>query len=174
MLGNQLNPTSTMAQKMSDTLSQELEAHSIFTEASNSTTNLVGPQLHSRVIASVCVTKMLLSQNRRTAARSFPCFNHRLLFYKQIRSNQIGVPPTSFSSVFNATSNANINANTSASAAASAANTGALGGGAIPQTLDQLLERQWEQGSQFLMEQAQHFDSECTARKNMLPVAWVR
>lgn len=33
------------------------------------------------------------------------------------------------------------------------------GGGSIPQTLDQLLERQWEQGSQFLMEQAQHFDS---------------
>lgn len=32
-------------------------------------------------------------------------------------------------------------------------------GGSIPQTLDQLLERQWEQGSQFLMEQAQHFDS---------------
>lgn len=37
------------------------------------------------------------------------------------------------------------------------------GGGNIPQTLDQLLERQWEQGSQFLMEQAQHFDSECVA-----------
>lgn len=52
MLGNQLNPTSTMAQKMSDTLSQELEAHSIFTE-SNSSTNLIGPQLHSQVIASV-------------------------------------------------------------------------------------------------------------------------
>jgi hypothetical protein len=30
----------------------------------------------------------------------------------------------------------------------------------IPQSLDQLLERQWEQGSQFLMEQAQHFDSQ--------------
>lgn len=29
----------------------------------------------------------------------------------------------------------------------------------VPQSLDQLLERQWEQGSQFLMEQAQHFDS---------------
>ncbi|GBP11980.1 Uncharacterized protein F54F2.2, isoform a, partial [Eumeta japonica] len=29
---------------------------------------------------------------------------------------------------------------------------------AIPQSLEQLLERQWEQGSQFLMEQAQHFD----------------
>lgn len=28
-----------------------------------------------------------------------------------------------------------------------------------PQSLEQLLERQWEQGSQFLMEQAQHFDS---------------
>lgn len=40
---------------------------------------------------------------------------------------------------------------------------GGGGGGSIPQTLDQLLERQWEQGSQFLMEQAQHFDSKyCT------------
>ncbi len=29
---------------------------------------------------------------------------------------------------------------------------------ATPQTLEQLLERQWEQGSQFLMEQAQHLD----------------
>ncbi|XP_076300499.1 coiled coil domain containing protein Alhambra isoform X4 [Lasioglossum baleicum] len=121
MLGNQLNPTSTMAQKMSDTLSQELEAHSIFTEASNSTTNLVGPQLHSRVIAS------------------------------QIRSSQAGAPPTSFSSVFNTNANTNTNM-------ASTAGNAALGGGAIPQTLDQLLERQWEQGSQFLMEQAQHFD----------------
>ncbi|XP_076624133.1 coiled coil domain containing protein Alhambra isoform X1 [Colletes latitarsis] len=128
MLGNQLNPTSTMAQKMSDTLSQELEAHSIFTEANNSTTNLVGPQLHSRVIAS------------------------------QIRSNQTGAPPTSFSSVFNTTSNTNPNSSTSTIGAGSI--TGSLGGGAIPQTLDQLLERQWEQGSQFLMEQAQHFDSE--------------
>ncbi|XP_054009866.1 protein AF-10 isoform X2 [Hylaeus anthracinus] len=124
MLGNQLNPTSTMAQKMSDTLSQELEAHSIFTEASNSTTNLVGPQLHSRVIAS-------------------------------IRSNQASAPPTSFSSVFNTASNANPNTSTSTGAGSI---TGSLGGGAIPQTLDQLLERQWEQGSQFLMEQAQHFD----------------
>lgn len=140
MLGNQLNPTSTMAQKMSDTLSQELEAHSIFTEASNSTTNLVGPQLHSRVIAS-------------------------------IRSNQTGAPPTSFSSVFNSSNNTNTNTSTTTNA--STTNTGSLGGGAIPQTLDQLLERQWEQGSQFLMEQAQHFDSECTARKNMLSVAWV-
>lgn len=34
-----------------------------------------------------------------------------------------------------------------------------LGLGGNPQSLDQLLERQWEQGSQFLMEQAQHFDS---------------
>ncbi|XP_045509764.1 protein AF-10 isoform X4 [Colias croceus] len=31
-------------------------------------------------------------------------------------------------------------------------------GGSSAQSLDQLLERQWEQGSQFLMEQAQHFD----------------
>ena len=37
--------------------------------------------------------------------------------------------------------------------------SGANGNLAIPQSLEQLLERQWEQGSQFLMEQAQHFDS---------------
>ena len=29
----------------------------------------------------------------------------------------------------------------------------------FPQNLEQLLERQWEQGSQFLMEQAHNFDS---------------
>ena len=28
----------------------------------------------------------------------------------------------------------------------------------FPQSLEQLLERSWEQGSTFLMEQAQHFD----------------
>lgn len=39
--------------------------------------------------------------------------------------------------------------------------------GNTPQSLEQLLERQWEQGSQFLMEQAQHFDSEfCHILKN--------
>lgn len=37
--------------------------------------------------------------------------------------------------------------------------SGANGGMTVPQSLEQLLERQWEQGSQFLMEQAQHFDS---------------
>lgn len=35
----------------------------------------------------------------------------------------------------------------------------ATANGNTPQSLEQLLERQWEQGSQFLMEQAQHFDS---------------
>lgn len=76
------------------------------------------------------------------------------------------MPPTSFSPIFSTSSNNGNSAQPNAAAA-----SGALGGGAIPQTLDQLLERQWEQGSQFLMEQAQHFDSECTARKNMLTIA---
>jgi hypothetical protein len=116
MLGNQLNPTSSMAQKMSDTLSQELKAHSIFTEASNSGMNLVGPPLHSRVIASA-------------------------------KANQNAVTTPSFSSVFS-----------SNNTAGTTSNSGVLGSGSIPQTLDQLLERQWEQGSQFLMDQAQHFD----------------
>lgn len=38
---------------------------------------------------------------------------------------------------------------------------GTSASGNNPQSLEQLLERQWEQGSQFLMEQAQHFDSKC-------------
>nr|CAD7441601.1 unnamed protein product [Timema bartmani] len=117
MLGNQLNPSSTMAQKMSDTLSAELEAHSIFTDSNNTTTtSLMGPQLHSRVIAS---------------ARS-------------IAANQSG-------SGTGATNN-------TAGSGSNAANSAAAAAGSIPQSLDQLLERQWEQGSQFLMEQAQHFD----------------
>lgn len=37
--------------------------------------------------------------------------------------------------------------------------SGASSTNGAPQSLEQLLERQWEQGSQFLMEQAQHFDS---------------
>lgn len=109
MLGNQLNPNSNMAQKMTDHLNSELEAHSIYNAVENSS-NLVGPQLHSKVIASV-------------------------------RSN---------------------NSSSAGSAGSSGGLSSMLGGGSsgsIPQTLDQLLERQWEQGSQFLMEQAQHFDS---------------
>ncbi|GLH06535.1 PHD finger protein rhinoceros [Gryllus bimaculatus] len=114
MLGNQLNPSSTMAQKMSDTLSQELEAHSIFNDSSNSTSNLVGPPLHSRVIASV-------------------------------RSGQNN-------------SSSSTSASSSAAAANAASASASTSVATIPQSLDQLLERQWEQGSQFLMEQAQHFD----------------
>ena len=51
MLGNQLNPNSSMAQKMHDSLNQEVEAHSIYTSETNS--NLIGPQLHSKIVASV-------------------------------------------------------------------------------------------------------------------------
>lgn len=47
MLGNQLNPSSVMAQKMCDTLSQEMVAHSVFTQQEPTQNNsLVGPQLH--------------------------------------------------------------------------------------------------------------------------------
>lgn len=97
-----------MAQKMTDHLNSELEAHSIFNQA-ETMNNLVGPQLHSKVIASV-----------RSSSSS----------------TNLGSSSSGITSML-----------------------GAAGGGAVPQTLDQLLERQWEQGSQFLMEQAQHFDS---------------
>lgn len=63
MLGNQLNPNSSMAQKMHDSLNQEVEAHSIYTSDSNPSANLVGPQLHGKVIASVRVGFMFGGRN---------------------------------------------------------------------------------------------------------------
>lgn len=109
MLGNQLNPNSNMAQKMSDHLNHELEAHSVFTSDpdTNTSSNLVGPPL--------------LRHTTRSG-----------------NTNMAGNNP-----VGNLMSGVTGTGNTSA---------------VVPQSLDQLLERQWEQGSQFLMEQAQHFD----------------
>ncbi|KAL1497078.1 hypothetical protein ABEB36_008098 [Hypothenemus hampei] len=107
MLGNQLNPSSNMHQKMTDHLSNELEAHSIYHNSSDATPNLIGPQLHHRVVQSA---------------------------------------------------RASSTASSTASGGSGLSSMLGNGGGTIPQTLDQLLERQWEQGSQFLMEQAQHFD----------------
>ncbi|XP_056647033.1 protein AF-10 isoform X1 [Diorhabda sublineata] len=106
MLGNQLNPNSTMHSKMNDHLNNELEAHSIF-NPNESNSSLVGPQLHQRVLQSA-------------------------------RASSTG--------------------SSTASGGSGLSSMLSGGGGNIPQTLDQLLERQWEQGSQFLMEQAQHFD----------------
>lgn len=97
MLGNQLNPNSSVAQKMTDTLAAELEAHSVTNHASPvGTANFTGVPFPVRVVSP------------------------------SLKMN--AVPPSSGVSPF-------------------------------PQSLEQLLERQWEQGSQFLMEQAQHFDS---------------
>lgn len=52
MLGNQLNPTSTMHSKMNEHLNSEMEAHSIFNPNENSS-NLVGPPLQHKIIQSV-------------------------------------------------------------------------------------------------------------------------
>uniref|UniRef100_A0A1Q3F7I4 Putative mixed-lineage leukemia protein n=1 Tax=Culex tarsalis TaxID=7177 RepID=A0A1Q3F7I4_CULTA len=103
MLGNQLNPNSTVAQKMSDQLCMEVDAHS-FVEAP---TALVGPPFPGKSQA--------------------------------VRSSAPQPAPPSLSSMLSGSGTATANGNT-------------------PQSLEQLLERQWEQGSQFLMEQAQHFD----------------
>ncbi|XP_046632443.1 protein AF-10-like isoform X1 [Daphnia pulicaria] len=93
MLGNQLNPNSSVAQKMTDTLVAEVEAHSVTGESSPiSTTNLIGVPFPLRTV-----------------------------------SPSLKVPSSG-------------------------------GAPSFPHSLEQLLERQWEQGSQFLMEQAQHFD----------------
>ncbi|BET03496.1 myeloid lymphoid or mixed-lineage leukemia (trithorax homolog, Drosophila) [Nesidiocoris tenuis] len=105
MLGNTLNPSSTMAQKMCDTLSQEISAHSAFSIEQPSPNQLVGPTPPGRV------------SNASNSAAS---------------------------------SNALFGSNSS--------NNWSDSNNVMPRSLEQLLERQWEQGSQFLMEQAQHFD----------------
>lgn len=113
MLGNQLNPASSVAQKMSDQLHMEIEAHSVYSgQPVDNGQPLVGPPFPGK--------QQQLSSN-------------------SIKATSQG--PPSLSSML------------SGSATATAA-------GGAPQSLEQLLERQWEQGSQFLMEQAQHFDSE--------------
>ncbi|KAB7503607.1 hypothetical protein Anas_02220 [Armadillidium nasatum] len=93
LLGNQINPASAVAQKMTDTLHAELEAHSIYRDEEKINVGLIGPALPGK---------------RETSTPG-----------AVLNSTQ---PPP------------------------------------LPQSLEQLLERQWEQGSQFLMEQAQHFD----------------
>lgn len=110
MLGNQLNPNSSVAQKMSDQLHMELEAHSVYTNDSNQ--NLMGPMFPGKQSSSSSTSSANKSQGPQG--------------------------PPSLSSML----------------------SGANASGGAPQSLEQLLERQWEQGSQFLMEQAQHFDSE--------------
>lgn len=65
MLGNSLNPSSSMAQKMTDTLNEEIETHKMFNNESNLSTNvqkntLMGPQLQrrnqrpSQIVPQVC------------------------------------------------------------------------------------------------------------------------
>lgn len=53
MLGNSLNPSSSVARKMSDNLSKEIETHKMFNNESNSSTSKPkktpsGPQIHRR------------------------------------------------------------------------------------------------------------------------------
>lgn len=56
MLGNQLNPASSVAQKMSDQLHMELEANSIYTSSSlDSASHFVGPPFPGKSqAAQVC------------------------------------------------------------------------------------------------------------------------
>lgn len=53
MLGNSLNPSSSMAQKMANNLTKEIETHKMFNSESNLSTSaskkaLTGPQLQRR------------------------------------------------------------------------------------------------------------------------------
>lgn len=97
MLGNQLNLNSSVAQKLTDTLVAEVEAHSVTDQPSSISkiTTFVGVPFPFRTVSPS------LKPNTQSGGSA---------------------PP-------------------------------------FPHSLGELLERQWEQGSQFLMEQAQHFDS---------------
>lgn len=103
MLGNSLNPNSSMAQQMTDTLNEEIKTHKQFSETNGPTNQqplLMGPQLYRHVQKSTDAPQ----------------------------SNTSG--PEWFTS----------------------------GLGNSSQSLEDLLERHWEQGGSLLMEQAQHFD----------------
>lgn len=55
MLGNQLNPSSSVAQKMSDQLFMEMEAHSVYTSSSmDSNTQMMGPVFPGKQLNNVC------------------------------------------------------------------------------------------------------------------------
>lgn len=59
MLGNQLNPTSSVAQKMTDQLFMEMEAHSVYTSSSmDSNTQLMGPMFPGKQLNNVSVDPM--------------------------------------------------------------------------------------------------------------------
>jgi hypothetical protein len=58
MMGNILNPNSSMAQKMADTLNAELEAHSVFSSMHSSQSNMTGPPLPSKMVASVSIRQL--------------------------------------------------------------------------------------------------------------------
>lgn len=55
MLGNQLNPSSSVAQKMSDQLFMEIEAHSVYTSSSmdSSSQMTTGPVFPGKQLANV-------------------------------------------------------------------------------------------------------------------------
>jgi len=106
MLGNALNPNSSMAQQMTDTLNEEIKTHKQFNEnngPTNQQSKLMGPQLFRQVPKSVDTPQ----------------------------SNVNNAPGSEWF-------------------------TNGLGNSS--QSLEDLLERQWEQGGSLLMEQAQHFD----------------
>lgn len=54
MLGNQLNPSSTVAQKMSDQLYMEMEAHSVYTSSGlDSNAQIIGPVFPGKQLNNV-------------------------------------------------------------------------------------------------------------------------
>ncbi|KAK9501142.1 hypothetical protein O3M35_002238 [Rhynocoris fuscipes] len=139
MLGNQLNPTSSMAQKMCDTLSQEIVAHSVFNNEP-STNHLVGPQL-------------IKFQTPRLNSGGGSTVTSAAASVGSATGGGGGGGGGGTSSSLSAITGAG-----SVSVSTTGGNNHGWGQSNMPQTLEQLLERQWEQGSQFLMEQAQHFD----------------
>lgn len=82
MLGNQLNPTSSMAQKMSDQLHMEMEAHSVYNAAPSleSGTPLVGPAFPGKQISNVIVMAFSMPALIALNNQSYQLITHQKSF----------------------------------------------------------------------------------------------
>lgn len=133
MLGNHVNPNSSVAQKLSEQLHMEVQDHAIYT-SDPITSQFVGVPFPGKQVNTT------IQLFRVVPLIAFPLLSQRNANAAAAAAGSATPAPNPLQSMFGG--------------------GGINGNMPIPQSLEQLLERQWEQGSQFLMEQAQHFDSE--------------
>ena len=133
MMGASLNSSSTAAKEMDMVLKSEIASHSAYSEKSS----YHGVPLPGK--KKVCAPSILrLGRLFFQSQKNY--FNFLILYFWLFWLQRSSSSATSQGS-------------------GEGTSAGANKSSSQPQTLEELLERQWEQGSQFLMEQASHFDS---------------